>query len=349
MAQNAQILTYGGIYNTGIVTVVQGSPIVNGVGALFTNVILGDYFVCNGLVGVILSVDASYKFLTLMSPWQGSSSAGNSYVVILASYQRYDPAITQSQVRQLIALLTGGNQLPAPSNGQLVIASTTQIKFKTLYGNAYQSGGALYQIPAAGIVSGLVGVNINAVANQNLAANTTYLVSVDSTGVMSFWTASTYAHGEDSTPSNIGVEVITFSGAPITTATFLGTVTTNSVPNFVNVVSWFNSPTITAATAPTQRLITGAGALPILTTDQRLNINISATLVIALPAYGSRAGVPLTFKDVGGTLSNTVQLQLNGSGGDLVDGNSGVALKNPRQEITLYPATDGTTTGYSIG
>jgi hypothetical protein len=96
-----------------------------------------------------------------------------------------------------------------------------------------------------------------------------------------------------------------------------------------------------------QRSIAGAGPVALLSTDQILNLNLTASLVITLPSYATRGGVPITFKDVS---------QLNGAGfhaqtiaaaaGEKIDGNASVPLNEPGQAITLVPMSDGVNAGW---
>lgn len=97
-----------------------------------------------------------------------------------------------------------------------------------------------------------------------------------------------------------------------------------------------------------QRLIASAANLPIQPSDMILNCNLAAALIVTLPGYASRAGVPLTFKDVGGTFAAN-RLTLAPAGVETIEGvNAAVLCATNRQSITLVPANDGTTTGWSI-
>lgn len=98
-----------------------------------------------------------------------------------------------------------------------------------------------------------------------------------------------------------------------------------------------------------QRLVQSIADLPVRTADYQLNFKLSAPLVITLPLAATRANVPLTLKDVAGNF-NVNNLTLNTTGGDTIDGAASGVLKlqNARQDITLVPAADGTTTGWLI-
>lgn len=99
--------------------------------------------------------------------------------------------------------------------------------------------------------------------------------------------------------------------------------------------------------ARNQRLAT---ASPIVAagTDQIINVNIAAgSPTCTLPAASTRAGVPLTFKDVGGNFA-AHNLTITPSGGDTIDGAASYVLNQNRQGITFVPANDGTSAGWFI-
>ena len=99
--------------------------------------------------------------------------------------------------------------------------------------------------------------------------------------------------------------------------------------------------------AAKQRLIASSANLPIVASDNILNFNLSTNLAVTVPLYTTRSGNPLTFKDVSGTFG-TYTLTLNATGSDTFNGVPSIALSTPRQALTLIPANDGITTGWSI-
>lgn len=99
--------------------------------------------------------------------------------------------------------------------------------------------------------------------------------------------------------------------------------------------------------ARNQRLVT-ASPIVIAGTDQILNVNIAAGApTCALPAAATRNGIPLSFKDVGGNFA-LHNLTITPNGAETIDGAASLILATNRQYITLVPANDGTSTGWSI-
>jgi hypothetical protein len=98
------------------------------------------------------------------------------------------------------------------------------------------------------------------------------------------------------------------------------------------------------SSARRQRSVTGSGSLPIVASDSILNINVSATLAITVPAASGRTGAPLTFKVLAGS---TAGATLSPTGGDTFDLLTSLTL-NPGQSVTLVPFNDGVNSGYAI-
>lgn len=97
----------------------------------------------------------------------------------------------------------------------------------------------------------------------------------------------------------------------------------------------------------TQRLVTtspiGVGA-----SDMIINSNIvTGPSTCQLPAAATRLGLPVTFKDVGGQWGAR-PLTITCTGGELIDGQASVVMGGNFGAITLVPANDGTSTGWSI-
>lgn len=122
----------GGTYTTGTISTDTGSPadprLIVGTGTLWEAVAEpGDWLIAEGSdgFGLIASVDSDTE-LTLELDWNGGALEDANYVLIKNSWLRYDPAITQAQVRKLIEALTGDQTVfyrvtgaaPDPSLGE---------------------------------------------------------------------------------------------------------------------------------------------------------------------------------------------------------------------------------------
>lgn len=102
-----------------------------------------------------------------------------------------------------------------------------------------------------------------------------------------------------------------------------------------------------AAQARTQRSIT-ASPIVVGPTDQIFNINVASGFVACtLPQASTRAGLALTFKDIGGhfALHNLV---LTPFAGDTIDGAASLDLSTNFQGVTIVPFNDGVNTGWAI-
>jgi hypothetical protein len=96
-------MALGLTYKTGTVTVQAGGLNVVGVGTLWTPQIeIGDWLFIAGLVGMVGAITDDTN-LTLEAPWQGTLPPSNStYFIAKMSWLRYDPALTQSKLRELL-------------------------------------------------------------------------------------------------------------------------------------------------------------------------------------------------------------------------------------------------------
>lgn len=113
-----------------------------------------------------------------------------------------------------------------------------------------------------------------------------------------------------------------------------------SITNLLNAVT-------PPSSVRTQRLVT-TSPITVLSNDNIINVNISSgSPTCTLPQASTRAGSPLTFKDVGGNFA-AHNLTLTPFAGDNIDGGGAIVLSNNRQSVTLVPANDGTTVGWSI-
>ena len=115
-------MALGGIYENGTVTIEANRLSVVGVDTFWSPIVeVGDWILIAGQVGMVGAV-IDETHLTLESQWQGTLPSGAVYVIIKMSWLRYDPALTQAKVRQLLEELEAqGNFLfvegPAPDPG----------------------------------------------------------------------------------------------------------------------------------------------------------------------------------------------------------------------------------------
>ena len=96
--------------------------------------------------------------------------------------------------------------------------------------------------------------------------------------------------------------------------------------------------------ARVQRSITGAGSLPIASTDQILNVNSGPGLIIPIPLAVTRGGAPFTFN----LLPGSSPVTLTATGPDTLDGQASLVLNSGG--VTLTPYTDGVNNalGYAV-
>ena len=100
-------MALGQIYTTGTVTVTNGSATVTGAGVIWTDVIDGDTLQVGTTQAFVLSVNTALDQLTLKAPWAGTSAAGAAYMILKNSWLRYDPAITQTVLREFLTKIAG--------------------------------------------------------------------------------------------------------------------------------------------------------------------------------------------------------------------------------------------------
>lgn len=137
----------------------------------------------------------------------------------------------------------GSTQLTGAPVGQcqLRYVSATAITLVPKDGDRVKVAGQLLQLPAAGVSAANTSVTINGTPGGNLASSTAYLVALNASGGLEFWTLAT-GHGPDTTAGNVGVEVITGHADK----TLVGMVATNASSQFamsetyIGVISWFN-------------------------------------------------------------------------------------------------------------
>ena len=149
---------------------------------------------------------------------------------------------------QLLATALG-TKILLPGQCYLARTSATNLRLSPYNGQLVPVAGAMQAIPAAGINVANTSITLNGVGGQNLAANAGYLVALNQSNQLEFWTLAT-GHTASSTAGNIGTEIITGQN----TKTLVGMVFTNASSQFVDtdgslyVLSWFNRKLKTSRT-----------------------------------------------------------------------------------------------------
>ena len=97
-------MALGGFYNTGTITIGADKITVTGVGSLWKTfqIEVGDWLLCNGQVNVVGNV-VSETQLVLQTEWIGTLPSAAQYTLVLMSWLRFDPSLTQAKLRQLLA------------------------------------------------------------------------------------------------------------------------------------------------------------------------------------------------------------------------------------------------------
>lgn len=101
--------TLGGTYSTGSLSVTQGETTVHIEGALLTTqAVRGDwlYVPSANYMGFVESV-TNDEDIELQSPWLPATQTDVDYLLIKMSWERYDPAITQEKIRELLTYYEG--------------------------------------------------------------------------------------------------------------------------------------------------------------------------------------------------------------------------------------------------
>jgi hypothetical protein len=91
--------------------------------------------------------------------------------------------------------------------------------------------------------------------------------------------------------------------------------------------------------------VTTASPIVVGASDQIINCNIPTAATCTLPSSASRAGFPVTFKDLGQAAAHNIVISAAGS--EKIDGLASVTMGMNYQAITLVPFNDGTNTGWA--
>ncbi|WP_054210561.1 hypothetical protein [Bosea vaviloviae] len=172
--------------------------------------------------------------------------------------QSGEDTLDDGDVATFQANFTAAMQAAAGPMGQCQIryVSATSIKLFPYGGNLVKVAGKIIAIPSGGISAANTSVLING-ASGNLASSTAYLVALNASGGLEFWTLAT-GHGPDTTAGNVGVEVITGHADK----TLVGMVYTNGSSQFVvsasniGVISWHNRRQLSVVGASTAGVTT---------------------------------------------------------------------------------------------
>lgn len=96
----------GGTYSIGTVSILETGNTFTGTGTFWASeLVQGDWIYANGVVAIINN-DPITNTSCNVEAWTGGELTNVPYVAVKMSWLRYDPAITQQKVRDLIALLT---------------------------------------------------------------------------------------------------------------------------------------------------------------------------------------------------------------------------------------------------
>ena len=100
-------MALGGTYATGTIAVSASGTVVTGTGTLWGPVVLeGDTLFAAGHYALIEEITDD-DHLVLSLPWTGGELSGAAYRIIKNSWLRYEPALTQKAVRELLEALAG--------------------------------------------------------------------------------------------------------------------------------------------------------------------------------------------------------------------------------------------------
>lgn len=142
----------------------------------------------------------------------------------------------------------------------LEYVSATQLKLVPFNGQNVLVGGTQCQIPASGVPVTNTSVQVfstgSTSSTTNLGASTAYyigLLNTSSVLSLAFFPLSAYSHAPDTTAGNIGTEVLTYLGSPLTNYSLVGGCATNSSGQFqaqgTGTASWFNPKPFTLESA----------------------------------------------------------------------------------------------------
>lgn len=179
---------------------------------------------------------------------------------------------TQSAVTpdQLASAL--GNQRLLTGQCRMSAVNATTLRLSPYNGNGVPVAGALQAVPSAGINVANTNITLNGVGGSDLASNANYLVALNQSNGLEFWTLGT-GHSPSSTAGNIGVEIITGHNDK----TLVGMIRTNAsaqfqiANGFLFVLNWFNRRVRRSRTVFTGNPTTSSTSIVELDTSIRNN------------------------------------------------------------------------------
>lgn len=114
-------MSLGGMYSAGTVSIDANGLTFVGSGTGWSLIAeIGDWLFANGHVAIVSEVTDD-THLQIEMPWTGGALAGADYRLIKMSWLRYDPALTQSLLRELLTALQASQ---TPVNQLKLTAST---------------------------------------------------------------------------------------------------------------------------------------------------------------------------------------------------------------------------------
>lgn len=138
-------------------------------------------------------------------------------------------AVGGVQIGAGLQVSSGTVSATSPQAGYFSFSSSTLVQFCPENGALAQVAGAALTIPSACVTAANTSVQVfstgSASSTANLANSTLYYAGVlNNSGslAIAFFPASAYSHMPDTTAGNLGVEVLSSSGSPLTGYTLVG-------------------------------------------------------------------------------------------------------------------------------
>jgi hypothetical protein len=197
----------------------------------------------SALIGLELVASQTYTFIwTASGSFQLQSPGPATSAAVTAGTD------TRSFITPALLATALGTKILIPGQCYMYRTSATQIRLIPFNGQLVPVAGSMQAI-GTGINAANTGITLNGVGGQNLSADAGYLVALNQSNQLEFWTLAT-GHSTSSTAGNIGTEIITGQN----TKTLVGMVFTDASSEFVDtdgslyVLSWFNRKLKTSRT-----------------------------------------------------------------------------------------------------